>query len=167
MNIVIRKADREDAAEILQYLNKVGGETDNLTFGSEGVPFTVEMEEEYLSRLENSRDSVMLLATEDGRIVGNASLNRLSRRMSHRGDFAVSVMREFWNKGIGSRLLKEIIAFAKENSFEVIDLQVRCDNVSAIRLYEKYGFEKIGTHPAFFKINGEEIAFDFMCLKIR
>ena len=167
MDIVIRKADREDAAEILQYLNKVGGETDNLTFGSEGVPFTIEMEEDFISQIENSCDSVMLLATESGRIVGNASLNRLPRRMSHRGDFAVSVLKEYWNKGIGGRLLEEIIAFAKENCFEVIDLQVRCDNVSAIHLYEKYGFEKIGTHPAFFKINGEEIAFDYMYLRIR
>ena len=166
MAIIIEKAARKDAAEILQFLNLVGSETDNLTFGSDGVPFTVEQEEEYISGIENSCDNIMLLAKEDGRIVGTASLSRLPRRMMHRGDFAVSVLKECWNKGIGGQLLREIIKFAKGNSFEVIDLQVRCDNVSAIHLYEKFGFEKIGTHPAFFKINDETIAFDFMCLRI-
>ena len=64
-------------------------------------------------------------------------------------------------------MLLEIIKFAKENSFEVIDLQVRSDNLSAIHLYEKFGFKKIGMHPAFFKIGNEEISFDYMCLMIQ
>ena len=65
------------------------------------------------------------------------------------------------------KLLETKIKFAKENAFEVIDLQVRSDNLKAIHLYEKYGFQKIGVHPAFFKINGEDISFDYMCLKIQ
>ena len=32
--IEIRKAKKEDAAELLDYLNLVGGESDNLTFGA-------------------------------------------------------------------------------------------------------------------------------------
>lgn len=109
----------------------------------------------------------MLIAKENGKIVGNVSLSRLSCRMKHRGDLGVSVLKKCWNRGIGSQLLLEIINFAKEKSFEVIDLQVRSDNLSAIHLYEKFGFKKIGTHPAFFKIGSEEIAFDYMCLKIQ
>ena len=167
MSITIEKATCADAAEILQYLKQIGAETDNLTFGSEGLPFTIESEKEYISQIENSCDAIMLIAKENGKIVGDASLSRLSRRMNHRGDLGVSVLKKCWNRGIGSQLLLGIINFAKENSFEVIDLQVRSDNLSAIHLYEKYGFKKIGTHPAFFKIDGEEIAFDYMCLKIQ
>ena len=76
-------------------------------------------------------------------------------------------MREYWNKGIGALLLQEILEFAKENEFSVIDLQVRSDNAGAIHLYEKFGFRKIGTHPAFFRINGEAIAFDYMCFDVK
>ena len=86
--------------------------------------------------------------------------------MKHRGDFAISVVKEYWNKGIGSQLLNNIIAFAKENNFEIIDLQVRSDNKSAIHLYEKYGFKKVGEHPAFFKMDDEKIRFDFMYLAL-
>lgn len=102
-----------------------------------------------------------------GKIIGNGSLNRLPRRMSHRGELSVSVAKNHWNKGIGGQLLIKLIDFAKENSFDIIDLQVRSDNLSAIHLYEKYGFQKICTYPGFFKIGNEFIDFDYMCLRLR
>ena len=166
MNIIIEKATYLDAAQILQFIKQIGSETDNLSFGAEGLPFAIESEEGYLKQIENSCDEIMLVAKEDRKIIGNASLSRLPRRMKHRGDFSVSVLKEYWNKGIGALLLNEVIKFAKDNSFEIIDLQVRSDNASAIHLYEKFGFKKFGTHPAFFKIGDEEISFDYMFLKI-
>ena len=36
MSIIIERARPKDAAEILEYLKKIGGETDNLSFGKEG-----------------------------------------------------------------------------------------------------------------------------------
>ena len=137
MSIRIEKAIPSDAAKLLKYLKQVGGETDNLTFGPEGMPFSVEAEAEFISSMENSIDNIMLLAKCDDKIVGCASLNRLPRRMKHRGDFAISVAKDYWNNGIGSQLLSNIIAFAKGNNFEIIDLQVRSDNKSAIHFYEK------------------------------
>jgi len=166
MDIIIEKAKPSDAEEILQYLKQIGSETDNLSFGKEGLPFSPEAEAEYLSQLENSRDSIMLVAKTDNKIVGSADLNRLPRRMCHRGEMSVSVLKEYWNQGIGSSLTGEIIRFARDNSFEIIDLQVRSDNISAIRLYEKYGFVKTGSHPAFFKIGNTEISFDYMFLRL-
>ena len=166
VNIVIERAAAADAEAILEYLCQIGGETDNLTFGKEGLPITPESEEEYIRKIENSGDDIMLIAKDGEKIVGNASLNRFPRRMSHRGDFSISVLKEYWNKGIGSQLLREILNFAKMQSFEVIDLQVRSDNLQAIHLYKKFGFIKTGTHPAFFKIDNEEISFDYMSLKL-
>lgn len=89
--ITIEKAKPADAAQILEFLKQIGTETDNLTFGPEGLPFSVESEESYLAQLEHSRDDVMFTAKCGGQIIGTASLNRLPRRMGHRGDFSVSV----------------------------------------------------------------------------
>ena len=113
MDVSIKKAAPSDAAMLLEYLKQVGGETDNLTFGPEGMPFSVEAEAEFISSMENSIDNIMLLAKCDDKIIGCASLSRLPRRMKHRGDFAISVAKDYWNKGIGSQLLDNIIAFAK------------------------------------------------------
>lgn len=166
MQINIEKASASDAAEVLKYLRQVGSETDNLTFGAEGLPFSIEAEAQYLTQIENSRDEVMFLAKADSQIVGIASLSRLPRRMNHRGELAISVMRSHWNRGIGSRLMEQLITFAKKNAFEFIDLQVRSDNCQAIHLYEKYGFQKLCTHPAFFKVDGVPVAFDYMYLQL-
>ena len=39
------RARAEDAAALLEYLKIVGGETENLSFGAEGVPIPPEAEE--------------------------------------------------------------------------------------------------------------------------
>lgn len=98
--------------------------------------------------------------------IGNASLSRLPRRMSHRGELSVSVRKDYWNKGIGKQLMSELIHFAKENNFDIVDLQVRSDNFRAIHIYENFGFKKMGTHPAFFKINNDYIPFEYMYLHL-
>lgn len=95
MSIVIEKASYTDAKAILNYLKQIGSETDNLTFGSEGLPISVEDEAVYIKQLENSSDNVMFVAKDNGKIIGDASLNRLPRRMNHRGDFGISVLREY------------------------------------------------------------------------
>ncbi|MFR8549185.1 MAG: N-acetyltransferase family protein [Lachnospiraceae bacterium] len=166
MNITIEKASPADAAALLEYLKTVGAQTENLTFGAEGLPVSEADEAAFIAGMAESADSIMLLAKADGKIIGDASVSRLPRRMNHRGEFCIAVAKEYWNRGIGSRLLEEILAFARKNSFEVLDLQVRSDNKPAICLYEKFGFQKTGTHPAFFKIDGQYIAFDYMSLKL-
>lgn len=166
MNVIIERASPADAKAVIEYLRQIGGESDNLTFGAEGLPITVEAEAKYLASMEHSRDSIMLVAKEDGKIVADASLSRLPRRMSHRGELGVSVVKSHWNRGIASALLERIITFAKENAFEIVELQVRSDNKSAIHLYEKYGFEKLCTYPGFFRIGEELVDFDYMFLRL-
>ena len=164
MAVNIAKARPSDAGELLAFLKQIGGETDNLSFGKEGVPLTEEEEAAYLAQLEYSSDGILLVARDDGRIVGNASLNRHPRRMSHRGEISVAVAQSHWNRRIGNALMMELLDFARENAFEILELQVRSDNYSAIHLYEKFGFTKLCTYPGFFKLGEQWIDFDFMCL---
>ena len=58
MEIKIEKALPEDAENILEYLKIVGGETDNLTFGAEGMPISIEEERDYIASLLDSTSSV-------------------------------------------------------------------------------------------------------------
>ena len=169
MRFVIEKARPEDAAELLYLLNAIGGETDNLTFGAEGVPFSVEEETAFLKSLELSTSSVMFVAKKNGEMVGSASFSGMTReRMKHRGEFAISVRKSEWGQGVGSKLLEAVIDFAKHTAHaEIISLEVRKDNLRAIRLYEKYGFQKIGSFPGFFKINGEYVDFELMNLYLK
>ena len=101
------------------------------------------------------------------RIIGDASLSGFSRRMSHRAEFGISVVKSEWGQGIGRALLQKCIMYAKEHMIELINLEVRSDKIRAIHVYEKYGFRKIGTAPAYFKIDGEYYDFDLMVLDLR
>lgn len=169
MNFTTEKAKASDAAAVLEYLKQIGGETDNLTFGAEGLPFSVEDEEKYIESLQNSTSSAMFFAKIDGKIIGDASFSSSPReRIKHRGEIGISVVKEYWGKGIGSKLIETIIDFAKNTAgCEIIQLQVRSDNERAIKLYRKYGFEKIGQFKGYLKIDGEYVDCDLMNLYIR
>ena len=162
----IVRAQAQDAAALLAYLKIIGGETENLSFGPEGVPLAPEAEEAYLSMQAQSHDHVQLLAKVNGEIIGTASLNRKPNRMHHRAEFGISLKKAWWGCGAASALMEAILAFAKENGFEQVNLEVRSDNARAIHLYEKYGFRKLCTFPAFFKIRGEAVDYDLMNLTL-
>ena len=164
MSLIIEKVRPEDAAALLEYLKAVGGESDNLTFGAEGIPATLAEEEAFLRGQAARTRSVMLLAREKGEIVGDGHIEAFSRRMSHRAGLGITVRKRAWGQGVGTALMERLIAHAREQKIEIIELQVRSDNARAIRLYEKFGFVKIGHYPGFLKVNGVNAACDLMNL---
>ena len=129
------------------------------------MPLDLEAEQSYLRLQAQSTDNVQYLAKVKDEIIGTASLNRKHKRMSHRGEFGISLKKAWWGCGATSALMEAILVFAKENDFEQLNLEVRSDNARAIRLYEKYGFRKLCTFSHFFKINGEYVDFDLMNLE--
>lgn len=166
MEIIIEKAKAADAEAILEFCKKCGSETDNLSFGMEGLPVSIEKEAAFLESVENSDTAVFFVARAGTEIVGTANYSAFTKkRMAHRGEFGISVRKAFWNQGIGSGLLERILDFAKNTAgSEIVSLEVRSDNSAAIHLYEKFGFEKIGTFRGYFKIDGVPVDFDIMQL---
>ena len=165
-NIIIEKAKPEDTAELLRFLKAIGGETDNLTFGAEGLPVPPDEELELLASLETSETSAMFTAKKSGKIVGNAHFTGMTReRLKHRGTIGISVLKSEWGQGIGTMLMEAVIDFARNTAHaEIISLEVKSDNVRAIKLYERFGFEKIGCFKGFLKINGKYADFELMNL---
>lgn len=165
MEIAYREAKQSDAAQLLAYLKIVGGESDNLSFGAEGVPFTLAQEEHFLESFEKTDCSTMLLALDGETIVGNGCIQISGRtRFSHRRSLAISVRQDHWGCGIGSELLRRLIAFAKDSGAEVISLEVRSDNERAKALYRKFGFTCFGVYEKFFKLGDAYFSADYMNL---
>ena len=164
MEIIIEKAKAADAEAILEFCRKCGSETDNLSFGAEGIPVSIEKEAAFLASVEDSDAAVFYVAKAGTEIVGTASYSAFTKeRMAHRGECGISVRKPFWNRGIGTDLLKKILDFAKNTAgSEIVSLEVRSDNKAAIHLYEKFGFQKIGTFRGYFKIAGVPVDFDIM-----
>lgn len=156
MAILYREAVPEDAEALLAYCKLIGGESDNLSFGAEGLHVTEEQEAEFLKNAEANPNFQFLLALDGDEIVGTSSIEKYgSPRYAHRAVFAVSVRKSHWHQGIGSGLMERQLAFAKEAGAEMVELEVRADNVPALGLYQKFGFVPFGTYPRFFKLGGE------------
>ena len=165
--IIIREACSEDAKALIEFTKIVGGESDNLTYGSEGLPVTLEQEKTFLDSVKENDHSVFFCAWQGPVLVGTSGLSGMQRRMSHRAELGISVLKSCWNSGIGSMLMQKTIDYAKQHEIEMINLEVRNDNAPAIHLYEKFGFKKTGMIPAFLKIDKEYADFDIMSLDLR
>lgn len=166
MNIIYREAEPSDAGKFLEYSKIVGSETDNLTFGAEGLPLTISQEADFIRKFAGNPGSIMIVAFDEGELIGTGAVSVVSGkpRFAHRREIAISVRKDYWGKGIGTGIMNVLMDFAKKSGAEVLELQVRSDNEAAISLYKKFGFEKIGTNEKFFKINGEFFAADYMNL---
>ena len=156
MEVLYREAVAADAEALIEYTKKVGGETDNLSHGIEGVPCSVERQARFVEKFAKNSSDLMLVAECDGQIVANASLsrNRIAR-YNHRAELSITVLRDFWGQGIGSKLMEMLISFAKDTQASVVSLEVRADNERAIALYQKFGFEVVGLYKKFFKIGNK------------
>ena len=155
--LLLREGEGADAAQVLSYLNRVGGESDNLLFGQDGFPMPVEREAVFLSRQQQEEKSLMLVGFVGEELACVASCDALTarERVAHRASVSVTVGRAFWRLGIGRKAMEALIAFAKGCGLEVLQLEVRSDNVPAIALYESLGFEKLGLYKNFMKVNGQ------------
>lgn len=164
----IRKAVADDAERILSYCKIIGGETDNLTFGAEGIGMSVEKERQYLQNVFNSENDLYLIAEENNEILGICNLTSFKReRLAHRAEISISVKKQMWGKHIGTELLRKTLEFARNTKkIKVISLEVRTDNISAVSLYKKFGFEIMGTYKGFMKIKEQYVDCYIMELTI-
>ena len=96
-----------------------------------------------------------------GNAVGMFKLIPLQYRNSHiayLGGLAIDPSHS--GKGYGLTMLKEVLAYAKEQGFLRVELSVATINEKAIRLYEKAGFQKEGIFRKFTYLKSENRFLD-------
>jgi RimJ/RimL family protein N-acetyltransferase len=144
--LVVRHAVEDDAAAMLDFFRRTGGETDFVTFGAEGLPRTLEQEREVIRTLTRAENGLAIVAVDGDRIVGSMRFEPGSRpRTRHGGEFGIAVLQEYNGFGIGKALLECLIAWAEGTGIvRKLDLRVRADNERAIRLYESMGWRVEG-----------------------
>jgi RimJ/RimL family protein N-acetyltransferase len=102
-------------------------------------------------------------AIADGRVVGWADITPSANpRLAHRGFLGMGLAKDFRGKGLGTQLLNCTLSHAKTIGIEKVELTVYTDNLAAIRLYKKCGFQEIGVIKHYRKLNGRY----FDCLEM-
>lgn len=162
--LLIRQCDEGDASELLEFADAVGGESDYLSFGTGQFGVSLEQEREIIRKIRAADNRLLLLAIVGGRIVGNLIFSGGHRpRIRHRGDVGMTVRKDFWGIGIGSRLMDALLDWARCSGVVTkLDLQVRTDNERAQRLYRGKGFVLEGTLSRQLQIDGRY--YDHHCL---
>ena len=97
----------------------------------------------YVERFEESKDDWGLVAEVDGKIVG-AVWVRIMNDYGHIDDetpsLAISLYKEYRGFGIGTAMMKEILALLKSHGYSRVSLSVQKANYAA-KMYLKIGFE--------------------------
>ena len=96
----------------------------------------------------NNQLSLWLVAVEDGTVagyVGSQSVLGWADMMN------IAVAPDFRRRGIGERLILELIERLKANDVVCLTLEVRKSNEPAIALYQKLGFAEVGCRPNYYR----------------
>lgn len=92
-------------------------------------------------------DSFLFTAKDDEEIIGYIGLNVV---LDEGYLLNVAVKKEYRKKGVATKLFDELFNLAEIKKLSFITLEVRESNSSAIKLYEKLGFDKIATRKDYY-----------------
>ena len=108
--------------------------------------------EEVIAEYINS--SIHFIARFGDKIVGVLLLLRTRPRTME--IMNISVYEEYQNKGIGKKLIKAAIEYAKANRIKKLEIGTGNPGVMQMMLYQKCGFRIVGVELDYFRKNHEE-----------
>ncbi len=91
--------------------------------------------------------------TPDGELVGYAGTWHI---IDEGHITTIAVKKEFLRNHIGEAIIQRIIEDCYKEGVKYLTLEVRVSNVAAIKLYEKYGFQSLGTRKGYYQDNNED-----------
>jgi ribosomal protein S18 acetylase RimI-like enzyme len=141
----VRSAVEDDAEQLSAVRLQIDGETENMD-RERGEAFIAPAGFKEIIRTDAERSrNLFLVAEAEGRIAGFSRCEGIYlKRFSHKVEFGVCVLQDFWGYGIGNNLLRESLAWADSNGIRKVTLNVLETNGKAIELYKKLGFEVEG-----------------------
>jgi phosphinothricin acetyltransferase len=94
------------------------------------------------------RHPVLVAVDDDGQPIGWGSLNQFNPRPAydHVADFSVYVAREQRGRGVGDALLTALEARATLIGYHKLVLAAFAFNTPGMRLYQRHGFQTVGTY---------------------
>jgi putative acetyltransferase len=157
MTISIRSARPEDAAELVDLAVSVGAEPGAWLLNTDSWR-SIGDERRYIRALKRHPDAAVFVAEDDGLIVGRLSVARDPHQASrHVADLGLMVAASHRRRGIGHALLQQAVGWARETGVRKLELHVFPWNEPAIRLYEQFGYERVGVRREHYRRGDEYV----------
>jgi L-amino acid N-acyltransferase YncA len=146
-SLTIREYSAIDFPEV-QIIYQLGIDTKNATFETT-APDRDAFENKFLNHLR-------LVATEHTKIIGWAALSAVSSRCVYAGVCEVSIYVEptYSGKGIGKKLLSELIARSEKENIWTLQAGIFPENSASIKIHETLGFRKVGYREKIGQMDG-------------
>ncbi len=140
----IRTGRAEDAADLLEIMNY------EITHNTATFDLQKKTPEEWQQWMAmHGRDNhPLLVAEEDGRAVGYASLSPYREKEAYRTtvELSIYVHPDYRRRGIARALMEAILAAAKQDpAIHTVVSVITGENAASIRLHEQMGFRYSGT----------------------
>lgn len=145
MNIRLRTLERKDCDGMIEWMHdeeiarsfqknmkdKTRADVLNFIASAKSIPL-------------DGEDMHYAIVDEADEYLGTISLKSINLKDGN-AEYAISTRKKVWGKGVAQKATKELLNIAfKELNLEKVYLNVLSDNVRAIRLYEKCGFQPEG-----------------------
>ena len=154
--VELREVKVTDATLLLLYFEKVNLESKFLIREAGEFTFTVNDERKFIRRTLKSNNEHISVAFLGDELIGSIGFRSSHlKRITHRASLGMSVLKDYNNLGLGSIMMEYILKIAKETGKLKMELEVRSENVNAIHLYEKFGFEHEGRIKKGFFVDNE------------
>jgi len=100
--------------------------------------------------------TIRLVAELDERVVGWAALGPVSSRWAYRGvaESSVYIARDHQGRGLGRRLMEELIARSERDGIWTIQTSIFPENDASLKLHRRVGFRVVGIRKRVGKRDG-------------
>ena len=148
---MIRYVDKEDAKQLVDIYNYYIENT-AITFETESID-VIEMENRIKKK---TLDNPWIVYEENNKILGYAYVGKFNSKeaFNKTREVTIYVDKEELGKGIGSKLMNELIEKCKEYKFHLLISIITVPNAGSEILHEKFRFKRVGVlNDAGFKMN--------------
>ena len=141
--MIFKELTHKNAKGLLDYLKDISSEENKALFLRKTFP-TLEQEKKYIKRsIENG--NLFYGCIDNKKIVGLINADKyLHTQLCHSCKIGVTVLANYRNLGIGTKLIEYILSWAKKNEMMRVELDVFSNNPRAYALYKRLGFDEEG-----------------------
>jgi len=155
--LLVREATFQDALALNDMAAQIFGSSDQVLTSLEEFQAsgTLEAQLKRIKHFSEALGKCIFVAEIDRELVGVIDFwNGYRKRIEHTGEFGMGVLSTHRDQGIGTCLLQILLKWAAVNPIiEKVKLGVFANNLRAVHLYQKMGFQEEGKRIAEIKMS--------------